>query len=189
MPMIASLRKKTRRNEPTEVPASMSPMIDVVFQLLIFFALIAWIQPAPFLSLEARDGHEGEAPLDDFVDRTVDFFLDWEGTTEDGLCRAWTFQYRSPDGTLEDHHPFGLITPGEGEPWRPNRRLGYPYPDFHEIRAYLQRRQASLARFDLEVRVVLRFADTVPVQMVVNVVDLCTELKISDVQVGAGEVE
>ena len=119
----------------------------------------------------------------------MDLFLDWEGTVADGLCRAWTMRYRSPDGGLEDHHAFGLITPGEGEPYRPNRRLGYTYPNYHEVRAYLQRRQASLARFDLEVRVIVRFADPVPVQMVVNVIDICTELEISDVQVGAAGVE
>ena len=116
MLLTMSLRKKTLRYEQTEVPTSMSSMIDVVFQLLIFFALIAWIRPAPFLSLEARDGHQGQAPPDTFIDRTVDLFLDWEGTVADGLCRAWTMRYRSPDGGLEDHHAFGLITPGEGEP-------------------------------------------------------------------------
>ncbi len=173
----------------------MTPMIDIVFQLLIFFLL-----SAKFIALE---GHLGSylpkdkglntdvVPIDD-ANVTLDLVWVDEG---DGKVACRTMNYREPGSDeVKPVHAFGQV-PGVDLPYGPpdNRRLvqiGYSVPDFDKIEAYLKHRKESHEELSgKELPVVVNFDDKVKLQVVMTLLDICHRLEIKEFTLMAREME
>jgi biopolymer transport protein ExbD len=162
-------------------------MIDVVFQLLIFFVLTAkFIEFEGELraDLPRRGGEPIQAPQ---PPAQVIIDLEWVEGPEEGRCEASTPDHRAAGGSVAPRRRFGTIVPGRDPGFEPNFRVEYPYPDFGAVREYLRARREQYSGIDYDLPVTIRFTPEVPVQMVVNVIDICAELGIRDVAVGAVE--
>lgn len=181
----------------------MTPMIDVVFQLLIFFLL-----SAKFIALEAQiqsylpkdKGLSAEPTPQELVN--VGFELQWidEGPGR-VVCR--TLQYRDPaTGNRQDVYKFGDVDAtvnyryGPGERARivsfgsPDYPVGYIVPDYGEIERYLAYRKANYA--DPEGKglpVTIDFDGRVPTGAVTVILDICERLGIKNFSLSAKELE
>jgi hypothetical protein len=192
------LRRKKEKIEP--VPLDMTPMIDCIFLLLLFFLL-----SCKFIALEGQlssflpkdRGLQATAIQPKLVNVTL--FLQWvpEGSDSPyGEVVCQTIQYHEPDGTVRNQYKFGMVNAAEAEYGPPGRRskVEYKYsralPDFDEIEGYLQRRHETYV--DTEglgkgLPVTINFEDKVPAQMVVNLLDICIRLGITDFTLAAQE--
>jgi biopolymer transport protein ExbD len=178
---------------PTDVEINMTPMIDIVFQLLIFFVLTAkFIEfEGELLSYLPKDRGLSAAPAENLVP-PVTVFLRWEGDPLNGRCLAVTTNFQPADGGLEQRHTFSTIPGGHGkqEGWPANHRVGYDYPDFREIRDYMAyRKQRAEVAGGKKLPVTINSEDLVPWQMVVNMLDICQELGIEDFAINAEPIE
>ena len=70
-------------------------------------------------------------------------------------------------------------------------RLGkyYGYPNFEEIRDYLGYRKSESDAVQGKMPVTVTFTDRVPIQMIVNMIDICAELGITDFAINAKGIE
>ena len=182
----AAARKFARAvlgREPVETRVSIAPMTDVVFLLLIFFALtLNFIVPSFDLNAalpKDRGPKDGEAPFDE---RTVHISLEWQGEPRSGRCIARTFNYKVEGQKTRRHYTFGVKQPGEEPLYPTSKRVDYPCPDFFEITDYLEQRRALYRQFGEDIRLNLRFDDAVPVQMVADILSLAGVLGIAEVQ-------
>ncbi len=197
------LAKKRRIDDDAEI--SMTPMIDIVFQLLIFFLLAA-----KFIALEGQlsaylpkdRGLEPQNIIHETVNVTFELF--WREDRFGSRVQCMTFDYRDPsnrDAPPQNVHSFNpedyAGSPIKGNlPYGPGRTLvtfeDYAVPDFDEIERYVEYRQKIYLEPDIGgsgggLPVVVRFEDKVPAQMVVTLLDICKRKGIEDFTITAKE--
>ena len=191
-----SRRPKRNKHINDDAEMSMTPMIDIVFQLLIFFLL-----SAKFISLEGQlssylpkdRGLQSSFSQIDLAN--VSFFLEWIPDSQKVRCRELghvdsngtkidTFEYGYEDGTV------GTVLYG---PLSDQRKINYGYvvPNFVEIEGYLTRRHQTYSGpaqgKTRGIPVTINVGDAVPMQMVTNIVDICTRIGITNVTIAAKE--
>ena len=185
-------RKRRRPLEgDNELEINMTPMIDIVFQLLIFFVLTARFieHEGELLSYLPKDRGQNAAPPPLNVN-PLTIFLEWKGDPETGYCVARTNNYQ-PEGSSQNVrlHTFPAMPQDKraGLSWQvANKRVRYAYPDYDQIYSYMQHRKARAdAAGGQKLPVTINFEDKVPIQMVVNMLDICQKLKITDFAINA----
>ena len=196
-------RRKTQQpGEETEM--DLMPMIDIIFQLLIFFLL-----SAKFIAFEGQlqaflpkdKGLAATSPTMDLA--SINLFMTWNKERQEVLCA--TTGYRDPDtGAQKNEHIFaqdpGIGTDANGNPVTVTS-IGdsteggvthdYHAPDFRVIERYMSIRKSDHERSapGKALPVNVTFEDGVPWQMVVNVLDICDRLGITDFSLTAKEVD
>ncbi len=181
-------------------------MIDIVFQLLIFFLL-----SAKFIALEGQlasylpKDRGLQAAFSKIEPDEVIFFLDWiaeESNIMTGTVRCQTINYKPPGDSSGRDYEFPSVDAGGTRriPYSPNRKLvqygesvdmpGYQIPDFDLIEGYLLHRHQlyETKGSGKSIPVTINVSDQVPMQMVANIVDICTRIGISNVTIAAKEV-
>lgn len=182
------MRKRRSQLGAAELDIDMTPMIDIVFQLLIFFVLTAkFIEfEGDLRSFLPKDrGELSPQPPPEVLD--VIIFLVWQGDPETGYCFAGTNKYQPPSGGILDRYQFQTVEdPAPGRWMNKNRYENYyKHPNFDEIFQYLAYRKGQADQLESKFPVTINFEDNVPVQMVVNMIDICTELGITDFSINA----
>ena len=88
-------RKRSDREGDSEMEINLTPMIDIVFQLLIFFVVTAkFIKfEGELLSYLPKDRGTNPSDPEDPTE-PVTIFLRWEGDPAKGTCIAITNRYR-----------------------------------------------------------------------------------------------
>ena len=182
-------------------------MIDIVFQLLIFFLL-----SAKFISLEGQlssylpKDRGLQAAFSKIEPDEVIFFFDWisdETDTMTGRVRCQTINYRPPGGGAgggDFEFPSVDASGTKRIRYSPIQKLvqygesqdmpGYQIPDFDVIEGYLGHRHTlyETKGSGKSIPVTINVSDQVPMQMVANIVDICTRIGISNVTIAAKEV-
>ena len=203
------MRVKQNKRVIEEAEMNMTPMIDIVFQLLIFFLL-----SAKFISLEGQlssylpKDRGLQASFAKIEPDEVIFFLNWQATTEAGgysRVQCQTINYRPSAGAASgrDYTFQEIDAPGleNSQGWVPyadgQAKYGenkdwpsYWIPDFVEVETYLQARHGMYRSKDSGkgIPVTINVGDDVPMQMVTNIVDICTRIGISNVTIAAKEI-
>ena len=198
------IKKNKRVIEKAEM--DMTPMIDIVFQLLIFFLL-----SAKFIALEGQlasylpKDRGLQAAFSKIEPDEVILFLDWipdESEPVTGKVRCQTINFRPADGSASGgDYEFPSVDAGGTEriPYGPGRELvqygdadlpGYQIPNFDLIEGYLGHRHQlyETKGSGKSIPVTINVSDQVPMQMVANIVDICTRVGISNVTIAAKEV-
>lgn len=189
-----SKRKRSAREGDSELEINMTPMIDIVFQLLIFFVLTAkFIKfEGELLSYLPKDRGTNAGDPQDLVEPLI-IFLRWQGDPVTGKCVAITTNYQPPEGGVVKRYTFPEVDPRQQDPaavWPTNERVKYNHPSFANIKAYMEHRQGiRQSTGSGKFPVTINFDDRVPVQMVVNLLDICQQLKITDFAINAEGVE
>ena len=190
-----------------EYEANMTPFIDVIFQLVLFFVF-----SLKFLAFEGQinaflpknRGLDASQPDFDKELRQVTLFLEWD-PADGGTTYLSTLQYTPPGGTetIDDYvFPMdpgvqrvadpasggtrtitvtSMITP-DG---KKGGRVEYDYsaPDFAKLEQFLReekRRYDEQVGLGTGLRLTVNFQSQVPWQMVVNIVDICTRVGLTD---------
>jgi biopolymer transport protein ExbD len=200
------LRKRRKASRPEEAEMDLMPMIDIIFQLLLFFIL-----SAKFIAFEGQlqaylpkdRGDKSPQEAQELVN--VTFELAWDAATQKVAC--YTFDYDPPaGGERQRSYRFrddAAVVEGvrDGKPAAQtetrigvgrNEKISYDYavPDFIEIEEYLAHRKAvQQQRAGKLPPVTVNFGDGVPWQMVVNILDSCTRLELTDFSINAQEIE
>jgi len=204
------MRIKQNKRVIEEAELDMTPMIDIVFQLLIFFLL-----SAKFISLEGQlssylpKDRGLQAAFSKIEPDEVIFFLQWEGdpvNDKTGKVRCLTINYKDqPGATSGVDHEFRSMDATipnnpEGVPYGPhgvkvqygdNTVPGYHIPNFDVIEKYLTYRHSvyqTTGAGNKGIPVTINVTDDVPMQMVANIVDICTRIGISNVTIAAKEI-
>ena len=192
------MRFKSKKTEGLR--PNLTPMIDIIFQLLIFFVLTA-----KFIAFEGQlqaylpkdRGLQATSPV---LSQNVTLFLAWDRT---GKVICQTTQYTMGNVARQTHEfrsdPNARPVAGG---WRTETTIGaaikgdivyeYAVPDFVEIEAYLKHRRDTYQTSGTSSKglpVEVNFSKAVPWQMVVNVLDVCKRLRISDISLSAEEIE
>ncbi len=199
------IKKNKRVIEKAEM--DMTPMIDIVFQLLIFFLL-----SAKFIALEGQlssylpKDRGLQAAFSKIEPDEVIFFLDWiadETEPLTGKVRCQTINYRPPgEGASGRDYEFPSVDASGTKriPYGPTQKPvqygesvdmpGYQIPNFDIIEGYLGHRHQlyETKGSGKSIPVTINVSDQVPMQMVANIVDICTRIGISNVTIAAKEV-
>ena len=198
------IRRSTSSGQDT-IELQMTPMIDIVFQLLIFFLL-----SAKFIALEGQlssylpKDRGLQASFSKIEPDEVIFFLEWvpdPAREETGRVRCQTINYKpSPGAASGQDHEFESqdATNGQVE-YGPDRQLveygdihvpGYHIPNFTNIEDYLNFRHGlyETQGSGKSIPVTINVSDNVPMQMVANIVDICTRIGITNVTIAAKEI-
>ena len=171
-----------------ESKQNLTPMIDIIFQLLIFFVLTAnFVATEEQLQAHLPKDRGSPAHPPVFVD-DVEIFLQWDRghvvcTTKNfrmgkQTAKSWEF---AADPNVEQNGD-SYTTRTTLRDANDVRHVTYDYgvPDFKEIERYIEfRRDAHRGPNGLPVEV--GFSNAVPWQVVVNLIDLCSRLGIRDV--------
>tara|TARA_B100000929_G_scaffold287940_1_gene275484 strand:+ start:4378 stop:4989 length:612 start_codon:yes stop_codon:yes gene_type:complete len=200
------MRIKQNKRVIEESELDMTPMIDIVFQLLIFFLL-----SAKFIALEGQlssylpKDRGLQASFSKIEPDEVIFFLEWVAdpvNDKTGRVRCQTINYKpSPGAASGQDHEFESqdATVGQVE-YGPDRRLvqygegvdmpGYHIPNFTNIEDYLNFRHGlyETKGSGKSIPVTINVSDNVPMQMVANIVDICTRIGITNVTIAAKEI-
>ena len=200
------MRIKQNKRVIEESELDMTPMIDIVFQLLIFFLL-----SAKFIALEGQlssylpKDRGLQASFSKIEPDEVIFFLEWVAdpvNDKTGRVRCQTINYKpSPGAPSGQDHEFESqdATVGQIE-YGPDRRLvqygegvdmpGYHIPNFTNIEDYLNFRHGlyETKGSGKSIPVTINVSDNVPMQMVANIVDICTRIGITNVTIAAKEI-
>ena len=200
------MRIKQNKRVIEEAELDMTPMIDIVFQLLIFFLL-----SAKFIALEGQlssylpKDRGLQASFSKIEPDEVIFFLEWVAdpvNDKTGRVRCQTINYKpNPGATSGQDHEFESqdATVGQIE-YGPDRRLvqygegidmpGYHIPNFTNIEDYLNFRHGlyETKGSGKSIPVTINVSDNVPMQMVANIVDICTRIGITNVTIAAKEI-
>ena len=200
------MRIKQNKRVIEESELDMTPMIDIVFQLLIFFLL-----SAKFIALEGQlssylpKDRGLQAAFSKIEPDEVIFFLEWVAdpvNDKTGRVRCQTINYKpSPGAASGQDHEFESqdATVGQIE-YGPDRRLvqygegvdmpGYHIPNFTNIEDYLNFRHGlyETKGSGKSIPVTINVSDNVPMQMVANIVDICTRIGITNVTIAAKEI-
>ena len=200
------MRIKQNKRVIEESELDMTPMIDIVFQLLIFFLL-----SAKFIALEGQlssylpKDRGLQASFSKIEPDEVIFFLEWVAdpvNDKTGRVRCQTINYKpNPGATSGQDHEFESqdATAGQIE-YGPDRRLvqygegidmpGYHIPNFTNIEDYLNFRHGlyETKGSGKSIPVTINVSDNVPMQMVANIVDICTRIGITNVTIAAKEI-
>jgi biopolymer transport protein ExbD len=206
---------RIRRDDKIQDDAEMqmTPMIDIVFQLLIFFLL-----SAKFIALEGQlssflpkeRGLDPSTAIIDIVNVTFELF--WREDQYGSRVQCMTFQYRDPQNRDAPPRNFYSFNPEDqtGDPsqkltgnlpYGPIDKYGrrtmipfqkYAVPNFDEIEQYVEFRQQIYRAPDVGgtgkgLPVVVRFEDKVPTQVVVTLLDICKRKGIEDFTIAAKE--
>ena len=190
------MRIRRNKNIQDDESLPMTPMIDIVFQLLIFFLL-----SAKFIALEGqlasylpKDKGLSTNP-EPLVLTQVSFDLIWEDVGGGRVvCR--TMDYREP-GTDErkNVHVFhdweadasGYYRYGSS---RDLVKFEYTVPNFDEIEEYLKyRKKTYIDPKGTGIPVTVQFDGKVSVQVVTTLLDICTRLRITDFTLTAKELD
>ena len=200
------MRIKQNKRVIEESELDMTPMIDIVFQLLIFFLL-----SAKFIALEGQlssylpKDRGLQASFSKIEPDEVIFFLEWVAdpvNDKTGRVRCQTINYKpGPGAASGQDHEFESqdATVGQIE-YGPDRRLvqygegvdmpGYHIPNFTNIEDYLNFRHGlyETKGSGKSIPVTINVSDNVPMQMVANIVDICTRIGITNVTIAAKEI-
>jgi biopolymer transport protein ExbD len=199
------MRIKQNKRVIEESELDMTPMIDIVFQLLIFFLL-----SAKFIALEGQlssylpKDRGLQASFSKIEPDEVIFFLEWVAdpvNDKTGRVRCQTINYKRPGETSGEDHEFESqdATAGQVE-YGPDRQLvqygevlgmpGYHIPNFTNIEDYLHFRHGlyETKGSGKSIPVTINVEDNVPMQMVANIVDICTRIGITNVTIAAKEI-
>ena len=199
------MRIKQNKRVIEEAELDMTPMIDIVFQLLIFFLL-----SAKFIALEGQlssylpKDRGLQASFSKIEPDEVIFFLEWVPDPvreETGRVRCQTINYKAtPGADSGQDHEFESqdATNGQVE-YGPDRQLveygdihvpGYHIPNFTNIEDYLNFRHGlyETQGSGKSIPVTINVSDNVPMQMVANIVDICTRIGITNVTIAAKEI-
>ncbi len=197
---------------PHEFELNMTPMIDVIFQLVLFFVF-----SIKFLAFEGQINAflpKDRGPQQDVQDfsqqiRQIAVFLEWD-EADGGTVHLFTLTPGGQEGQVEQRFPPDpgvqrIATPGglrivtrtemKSADGKKGGRVEYPYaaPDFRALENFLAEQKRSyderMGGSGPCLRLTVNFDKRVPWQMVVNVVDICTRLGISDFALGATEIE
>lgn len=204
--------QKTER-APEEFETNMTPMIDVIFQLVLFFVF-----SMKFLAFEGqinaflpRDRGISTEPVDFSKQiRQIAFFLEWD-EADGGSVLLSALAPGGEGGQVDQRFPmdpgvrrtvdaFGrpratTVTRMVSADGKKGGPVEYPYaaPDFAAVEAYLAEQKRAyeqrMGGSGAGLRLTVNFGKQVPWQMVVNAVDICTRLGITDFALGATEVE
>jgi hypothetical protein len=207
------LRKKESTIQEHEI--EMTPFIDVIFQLVLFFVF-----SLKFLAFEGtinaylpkNRGLESSADFSKEL-RQVTLFLEWREDAEGGMVYLRTFNFQPPGGGQPiDDYTFpmdpGVMTRtgATGQPVRVTETrmvtddgnkggaVTYDYgaPDFNSLEEYLRSQKEAYDKkvgLGAGLRLTVNFETQIPWQMVVNVVDICTRLGITDFALNPLELE
>ncbi len=202
------LAKKKASNE--EIAGDMTPMIDVIFQLVLFFVF-----SMKFIAFEGqiqsflpKDRGQGPGQVVDPITATI--FLGWE-EQNGGKVVARTDKYYAPDGTVQENYQFpdepGVrveqAADGTSRAWTETKMQGptrqhtvtydYAVPQWAQVEEYLATRKNM---YDTKKQgmgdglpVTVNVHNLVPCQAVVNVLDICTRLKITNFALNMTEIE
>jgi len=170
---------KKRRNSEEVLELKLTPMIDVVFQLLIFF-LCATKFPEPEGVLKTwLPRNKGQGPGIVTIDPgSVRLWLHRVG--KDVICeyedsRSDTGFTAFPAAQVYDEQT------KEDEIW----------PNYKEVETFLATRKAAYDRRGLGeegMPVILDFAPDVPWKHVARLIDICTGLGLTNLQIAAPEI-
>jgi biopolymer transport protein ExbD len=193
-----SRRPKKNKHIKDEAEMSMTPMIDIVFQLLIFFLV-----SAKFITFEGQlssylpkdRGLQSSFSQIDLAN--VSFFLQW--LPDEQKVRLRELGHVTEEGSKVDtFEGFGYEDGREGAivmfgPTHDERKIkyGYQVPNYRAIEAYLTRRHLTYSGptqgTTRGIPVTINVGDAVPMQMVTNIVDICTRVGITNVTIAAKE--
>lgn len=194
-----------------EVAGDMTPMIDVIFQLVLFFvfSMKFFAFEGQLESYLPRDRGQQAAP--GVADpRTVTVHLAWVDA-EGGKVLARTERHESPAGKITENYQFptdpglrvesgpsGTIraitearVEGPGRPHTVTHEYAVPHwPAVEEFLAVRKRQYQSQGKGVASgLPVIVSFEKRVPWQAVVNVLDICTRLEIKDFALNLAEIE
>jgi len=198
--------------ESNEYEINMTPMIDVIFQLVLFFVF-----SMKFVAFEGQinaflpknRGLDASAPDFSKELRQVTVFLEWVDD-QGGTVNLRLAQYYPPDGGAPVDDYLFPQSPGvrqdattgrtvtETEMFTPDRKKGgkveydYVAPDFSKLEEYLVEQKRSYDQksgLGAGLRLTVNFGSKVPWQMVVNIVDICTRVGITDFALNPLEME
>ena len=136
-------KKRSRKLKSEELEINMTPMIDIVFQLLIFF-----VMTMNFVETEGElrsylPKNRGQQPTSassiDLANVTI--YLDWKGDNQTGYCNAITTKYQPESGGSQDQYEFPTV-PGKSS-YPTNKDVNYDCPHFTEIENYIRYRHDS----------------------------------------------
>jgi biopolymer transport protein ExbD len=181
----------------------LTPMIDIIFQLLTFFLL-----SARFIAFEGQ--LQAHLPKDRGLDAApaqielanLTLFLEWDKAAERVSCK--TIQYDPPGGggrlPVYEFAADSRAARGEQGNIEVRTTMGvgsrtgtviydYVVPDFQEIEAYMQHRKETheAQGTGKTLPVTVNFGDGVPWQMVVTILDMCDRQGITDFTINAQE--
>ena len=200
------MRIKQNKRVIEEAEMDMTPMIDIVFQLLIFFLL-----SAKFIALEGQlssylpKDRGLQASFSKIEPDEVMFFLEWVAdpvNDKTGRVRCQTINYKPSPGAAsgQDHEFESQDATVDRIEYGPDRRLvqygegidmpGYHIPNFTNIEDYLNFRHGlyETKGSGKSIPVTINVSDNVPMQMVANIVDICTRIGITNVTIAAKEI-
>ena len=193
-----------QKEQQEEDRPNLTPMIDIIFQLLIFFVLTA-----KFVAFEGqlqaflpKDRGLSSSSSPD-VPTGVTMHLSW---SDDGrvICQTHDYHmedvtqeiYRFPDDRNTRQTTEGWMTSGPFGPKADGPPVEYDYaaPSFVEVERYLKYREdAYQARGGVGSKglpVEINFSGEVPWQMIVNIIDICSRLGITDLALtGADDLD
>ena len=192
------MARRRKKIPVEEIEMEMTPMIDIVFQLLIFFLL-----SAKFIALEGqlasylpKDRGLSNSPATLEL-ASIDLYLEWSDTGQSGTVRCVTTKYKPADGGEPiQQYEFPTENGNAELSYGPNGDkvvYGYDVPDFAAMEQYFKHRQQTYTGTaqkgaDKGIPVTINFEDKVPMQMVVNIVDACSRQGLTNVTVAAAEI-
>lgn len=186
-----------------EIAGDMTPMIDVIFQLVLFFVF-----SMKFIAFEGqlqaylpKDRGQGPGTPVSIDPITATIFLEW-ASADGGRVIARTDKYYSPDGQVVENYQFPM-DPGlrleagpdgtpraqtESKVQGPTRqhtvRYDFAVPQWTDVEQYLGTRKAMYDQkkqgLGEGLPVTVNFTNQVPWQAITNVLDICTRLKITN---------
>ena len=176
---MALLRRRRNSNGEEEVELKLTPMIDVVFQLLIFF-LCATKFPEPEGVLKSwLPKNKGQAnTLPDIDPGSVRLIL----RMVDGTVTCEHEDPSSPTG-------FSVFPAAQVRDFQTGR--DEIVPNWQEVERYLAQAKANYKNRGVGTKglpVILDFGEDVPWKYVVELLDICTGLGIKNLQISAPEL-
>ncbi len=194
----------------------MTPFIDVIFQLVLFFVFsMKFLAFEGHINAFLPKNRGLDASQPDFNKelRQVTLFLTWERSANGENVYLRTLNYAPPGGgPVQDEYLFPMdpgvrqITDSSGAPamhtytkmvsddGKKGGPVEYDYgaPDFTQLETYLREQKRIYDEKTGQgagLRLTVNFESTVPWQMVVNIVDICTRVGITDFALNPLELE
>lgn len=194
----------------------MTPMIDVIFQLLLFFVFslkfVAFEGQLEAYLPKDRGINAASSPTLEAIEARLE--LEWD-PSDGGKAVCWTVKYVDPQtGQVTPNYQFPMEDQNvqrfqrngkimvETEaimkpPGSPDSLIGkvtydYQIPRFDMIEAFVAHRKQE---YDTKqgsgpgLPVTVSFDDGVPWQVIANILDICTRLRITNFSLSAKEIE
>jgi biopolymer transport protein ExbD len=202
--------KLSKRRDSEEVGVDLTPMIDVIFQLVLFFVFsmkfIAFEGQIQAYLPKDRGPQAGQVIMDPL---SATLFLEWD-PAEGGKVFCRTDKFQHPNGQVEENYLFPMeagtrVEMGpDGAPRAeteahmqgPTRqhRVVYEYavPQWQLVEDYIRDRKAIYDQREglgTGLPVTVNFENRVPWQAVANVLDICARVKITNFALNMQEIE